>query len=75
MASCPAYREEPLARFPLYPFLWRSAWARERDGGARTGMAVVREFLRAHADPIDMHGEPGDGSRLYRDATGSQEAP
>jgi ubiquinone/menaquinone biosynthesis C-methylase UbiE len=36
-------------------------------------MAFVRESCVAHADRIDMHSKPGDGSRFYRDATEIEE--
>jgi hypothetical protein len=40
-----------------------------------SGIAFVRELLRAHTDRTDMHSKPGDGSRFYRDATDIEEQP
>jgi ubiquinone/menaquinone biosynthesis C-methylase UbiE len=70
----PCICKELLGQLPFCPFFWYSESTREQD--RRRWDPASRSCARSRAptsDPIDVHSEPGGGSRLYRDATEIEE--
>lgn len=49
----------------IFERFWRAEQSRaRRTGGAGIGLAIVRELVRAHNGRIDVHSQPGYGSRF-----------